>query len=65
MLTPVAASYGGIVAVCVCRVGMGLCQGSLIPCVQTLLAKWAPPPERARLGEKRFRIRAEDVPLAL
>ncbi|XP_076548548.1 putative inorganic phosphate cotransporter isoform X2 [Osmia lignaria lignaria] len=49
-LIPTAAAYGDYVAVCACRVGMGLCQGCLLPCTHTLLSKWAPPSERSRLG---------------
>lgn len=56
VLTPIAAHYGGLEAVLVCRVVMGLTQACLLPCIQTLLSKWAPPSERARLGENRFRI---------
>ncbi|KAK2578284.1 hypothetical protein KPH14_007649 [Odynerus spinipes] len=50
LLTHLAAHYGNLIAVCVCRVGMGLCQGCLLPCVHTLLSKWVPPSERARMG---------------
>nr|XP_050846218.1 putative inorganic phosphate cotransporter isoform X1 [Vespula vulgaris] len=50
LLMQVAAHYGGIIAVYVCRVGMGLCQGCLLPSIHTLLSKWVPPSERARLG---------------
>ncbi|XP_076765702.1 putative inorganic phosphate cotransporter [Xylocopa sonorina] len=50
ILTPTAARYGDYIAVCVCRAGMGLCQSCLLPCTHTLLSKWAPPSERARLG---------------
>nr|XP_003704538.2 PREDICTED: putative inorganic phosphate cotransporter isoform X2 [Megachile rotundata] len=49
-LIPTVARYGGYIAVCICRVGMGLCQGCLLPCTHTLLSKWAPPNERSRLG---------------
>lgn len=55
VLTPIVASWG-LWAVLVCRVGMGLTQACLLPCIQTLLSKWAPPAERARLGENRFRF---------
>jgi len=55
VLTPIVADYGGLAAVLVCRVGMGLTQACLLPCIQTLLSKWVPPTERARLGENRFR----------
>ncbi|XP_050586505.1 putative inorganic phosphate cotransporter isoform X2 [Bombus affinis] len=50
ILTPTVAHYGSYIGVCICRVGMGLCQSCLLPCIQTLLSKWAPPSERARLG---------------
>lgn len=50
MITPIVAHYGGLEAVLVCRVVMGLAQACLLPCIQTLLSKWAPPEERARLG---------------
>lgn len=49
ILIPTVASLGYF-AVCICRVGMGLCQSCLLPCTHTLLSKWAPPSERARLG---------------
>lgn len=50
LLIPIAASYGGWILVCVCRVIMGFCQGCLLPSLHTLLSKWAPPEERGRLG---------------
>ncbi|XP_017753621.1 PREDICTED: putative inorganic phosphate cotransporter [Eufriesea mexicana] len=50
ILTPIVAHYGGYISVCVCRAGIGLCQSCLLPCVHTLLSKWAPPTERARLA---------------
>ncbi|XP_071644120.1 putative inorganic phosphate cotransporter isoform X1 [Temnothorax longispinosus] len=49
-LTPIAAHYGGLEVVLVCRIGMGLTQACMYPCIQTLLSKWVPPGERARLG---------------
>ena len=54
ILIPTVAHYGDYIAVCICRVGMGLCQSCLLPCIHTLLSKWAPPPERSRLGENCF-----------
>lgn len=33
---------------------MGLSQGCVLPGTQTLLARWVPPSERARLGEQLF-----------
>ncbi|KAL6437426.1 hypothetical protein ACFW04_005133 [Cataglyphis niger] len=50
IVTPIVASQWGLPAVLVCRVGMGLMQACMLPCVHTLLSKWAPPSERARLG---------------
>ncbi|XP_012254703.2 putative inorganic phosphate cotransporter [Athalia rosae] len=50
LLVPAAARYGGWTLVCVCRVAMGFCQGCVLPSLHTLLAKWAPPEERGRLG---------------
>ncbi|XP_076684360.1 putative inorganic phosphate cotransporter isoform X2 [Andrena cerasifolii] len=50
ILTPIAARYADWVGVCVCRIVMGLCQSCLLPSIHTLLSKWAPPSERARLG---------------
>ncbi|XP_014212270.1 putative inorganic phosphate cotransporter isoform X2 [Copidosoma floridanum] len=49
MLIPLLADYGSIY-VMTCNVAMGLSQGCLMPCVQTLLSRWVPPLERARLG---------------
>lgn len=51
VVMPIAASQWALPAVLVCRVGMGLTQACLLPCIHTLLSKWAPPSERARLGE--------------
>ncbi|XP_072745686.1 putative inorganic phosphate cotransporter isoform X1 [Anoplolepis gracilipes] len=50
IVTPIVTSRWDLPAVLVCRIGMGLTQACLLPCVQTLLSKWAPPSERARLG---------------
>ncbi|XP_015597302.1 putative inorganic phosphate cotransporter isoform X2 [Cephus cinctus] len=50
MLVPLAAKYGDWGAVCACRVGMGLSQACLMPSLHTMLSKWVPPTERARLG---------------
>lgn len=50
VVMPIAASQWALPAVLVCRVGMGLTQACLLPCIHTLLSKWAPPSERARLG---------------
>lgn len=51
VVLPIVASSWGLVAVLVCRVGMGLTQACLLPCTHALLSKWVPPSERARLGE--------------
>ncbi|XP_031786423.1 putative inorganic phosphate cotransporter [Nasonia vitripennis] len=50
LLIPVLAVRYGWTAVVCCRVATGLTQGCLFPCVQTLMSKWVPPAERARLG---------------
>ncbi|XP_015597300.1 putative inorganic phosphate cotransporter isoform X2 [Cephus cinctus] len=50
MIIPAAAQIAGWSGVCACRVGMGIAQGCLMPCMHTLLSKWAPVPERARLS---------------
>ncbi|XP_033323679.2 uncharacterized protein LOC117218986 [Megalopta genalis] len=50
ILTPIAALFGDMIGVCICRALMGLSQSCLLPCTQTLLSKWAPPNERARFG---------------
>ncbi|XP_067213756.1 putative inorganic phosphate cotransporter isoform X2 [Linepithema humile] len=50
IITPVVTSQWKLPAILICRVGMGLTQACLLPCVHTLLSKWAPPSERARLG---------------
>ncbi|XP_058803315.1 putative inorganic phosphate cotransporter [Phymastichus coffea] len=49
LFTPFLAQYGYIPVVA-SRIAMGLVQGCLLPCVQTLLSRWVPPLERARLG---------------
>jgi ACS family sodium-dependent inorganic phosphate cotransporter-like MFS transporter 5 len=51
LLIPLLAIYYGWIAVIGCRIGAGLFQGCVFPCVQTLLSRWVPPGERARLGE--------------
>ncbi|XP_054014849.1 putative inorganic phosphate cotransporter [Hylaeus anthracinus] len=47
---PVAATYCGWEAVCCFRVIAGLCQGTVLPCLHTLLSKWAPVEERGRMS---------------
>ncbi|XP_052747681.1 putative inorganic phosphate cotransporter isoform X3 [Galleria mellonella] len=50
LLVPVAAVHGNWIAVCACRIAMGLTQGLLYPCVHGFLGHWAPEAERSRLG---------------
>ena len=51
LLIPFGSAEGNWIVTCICRVGIGLAQGCLLPCTQHLLSKWAPPNERARMGE--------------
>lgn len=51
VIMPIVASKWSLPAVLVCRVGVGLSQACMLPCTHTLLSKWVPPSERARLGE--------------
>lgn len=50
LLHPLAARIGGWQLFLVCRILIGLTQGTVYPCVHTLLAKWTPKPERSILG---------------
>ncbi|KAJ8679911.1 hypothetical protein QAD02_015698 [Eretmocerus hayati] len=50
LLIPWLAEKWSWQAVCAARVCMGLGQGCLLPGFQTLLSRWVPPSERARLG---------------
>lgn len=50
IITPICASFGGWKLLCAIRVMEGLCQGVLFPSSHTLLSKWAPASERAKLG---------------
>ncbi|XP_028173314.1 putative inorganic phosphate cotransporter isoform X1 [Ostrinia furnacalis] len=50
LILPISAQHGGWIAVCICRVAMGLTQGLLYPSIHGLLGHWAPVTERSRLG---------------
>ncbi|KAI8436389.1 hypothetical protein MSG28_009995 [Choristoneura fumiferana] len=50
MFVPFAASKGDWVAVCICRILMGLTQGFLYPSLHGLLGQWSPVAERSRMG---------------
>ncbi|EDW61459.1 putative inorganic phosphate cotransporter [Drosophila virilis] len=50
LLVPFCVPWGGWQAYCVIRVGMGLFQGLMFPCVHAHLANWCPASERNRLG---------------
>ncbi|XP_049873018.1 putative inorganic phosphate cotransporter isoform X2 [Pectinophora gossypiella] len=50
LFVPLAASHGGWMAVCACRILMGLFQGLLYPSLHGLLGQWAPATERSRMG---------------
>ncbi|XP_030382811.1 putative inorganic phosphate cotransporter [Scaptodrosophila lebanonensis] len=45
-----AATNDGWIAICVLRVLTGISQGTVYPCVHTLLAKWVPSTERSFLS---------------
>ncbi|KAK9300539.1 hypothetical protein QLX08_006866 [Tetragonisca angustula] len=47
---PVVAKYCGWEIVCVTRVIAGLFQGTVLPCLHTLLSKWVPMEERGRIS---------------
>lgn len=50
MLIPTAAIKFGSYGVMACRVLQGVSQGFFFPSVYALLGRWAPVPERSRLG---------------
>ncbi|XP_031831623.1 putative inorganic phosphate cotransporter [Nomia melanderi] len=50
LFVPLAAHYSGWEAVCVSRIIAGLCQGTVLPSLHTLLSKWAPIEERGRMS---------------
>ncbi|KAH8407680.1 hypothetical protein KR222_010695, partial [Zaprionus bogoriensis] len=50
LIIPFCVDSGGWVAYCIIRVGMGLFQGLMFPCIHAHLANWCPVTERNRLG---------------
>ncbi|CAG5042955.1 unnamed protein product [Parnassius apollo] len=50
LVTPLAATKGDWIAVCACRILMGLSQGMLYPSLHGLLGQWSPTTERSRMG---------------
>uniref|UniRef100_A0A2H1W593 Putative inorganic phosphate cotransporter n=1 Tax=Spodoptera frugiperda TaxID=7108 RepID=A0A2H1W593_SPOFR len=50
LLLPIAAIKGDYMAVCACRIVMGLVQGLLYPSLHGVLGHWVPVSERSRLG---------------
>ncbi|XP_044252508.1 putative inorganic phosphate cotransporter isoform X1 [Tribolium madens] len=50
VLTPIVADKLGSKGVMGCRVVQGLFQGFIFPSVHNILGKWAPTPERSRIG---------------
>ncbi|XP_046680594.1 putative inorganic phosphate cotransporter isoform X1 [Homalodisca vitripennis] len=49
LLSPFIAENCSWMYFCLTRVVQGLAQGFFFPCVNTHMAKWAPPPERSRI----------------
>ncbi|XP_026734517.1 putative inorganic phosphate cotransporter [Trichoplusia ni] len=50
LVLPIAAIKGDYVAVCACRILMGVSQGLLYPSLHGVLGHWVPVSERSRLG---------------
>ena len=54
LLIPTAAKLGGHTGypyyLVIIRVLMGLCESSTIPCINSMLARWAPEQERASMS---------------
>lgn len=50
LLIPVMAEKAGSGGVMACRVVQGLCQGFVFPSTHAALSRWAPLPERSRIG---------------
>ncbi|KOB67636.1 Permease of the major facilitator superfamily [Operophtera brumata] len=59
LLVPFAAVKGDWIAVCACRVLMGLTQGLLYPSIHGVLGHWAPTAERSRLGTFVYAVSTE------
>ncbi|KAL7737228.1 hypothetical protein ACLKA6_005410 [Drosophila palustris] len=50
VLTPLCARLGGWKLLCAVRLLEGICQGFLFPSCHTVISAWAPPKERASMG---------------
>ncbi|XP_045498180.1 putative inorganic phosphate cotransporter isoform X2 [Colias croceus] len=50
LFTPLLATKGDWIAVCACRILMGLSQGMLYPSIHGLIGQWSPLSERSRMG---------------
>ncbi|XP_034476782.1 putative inorganic phosphate cotransporter [Drosophila innubila] len=50
VLTPLCAKLGGWKLLCAVRLLEGVCQGFLFPSCHTVISAWAPPKERASMG---------------
>lgn len=50
LLIPYTANNFGSIGVMICRALQGFSQGFMFPSVHTLMSKWAPLPERSRMG---------------
>ncbi|XP_047503595.1 putative inorganic phosphate cotransporter isoform X1 [Pieris napi] len=50
LFTPLMATQGDWIAVCACRILMGLAQGLLYPSIHGVIGQWAPLSERSRMG---------------
>ncbi|XP_014220844.1 putative inorganic phosphate cotransporter isoform X1 [Trichogramma pretiosum] len=54
LLTPLATEWGGMKALVVLRILMGLGEGTTFPAVNVMLAQWTPPQERSKIGSLVF-----------
>ncbi|XP_026842048.1 putative inorganic phosphate cotransporter isoform X1 [Drosophila persimilis] len=50
LCTPIGIQMGDWKGFCAIRLGQGLCQGLMLPCIHEHLAKWSPPEELKQLG---------------